>query len=281
MVPENSGGDAVSGSYEMGDAEAGKATEPIEIFAGRFDGNVALVTGAASGIGRATARRLAAEGAAVACCDLNPENVRDVVSEITSAGGTAAAFVCDVTNEQSVIDTVKEAAASLGRINVVCNSAGIGAFAHTDQQSLDGWNKILGVNLTGTFLVCRETLPHLLEGGGVIVNVSSTAGVMGQAYSAAYCASKGGVTMMTKGIAIEYASRGVRCNAVAPGGVNTPLVRNFGLPEGADYKQLDRIMTPMGITTPAEIAGAITYLCSDEASYATGSILSIDGGISA
>ena len=265
----------------IGPSEAGRGTEPERVQKDRFAGKVAFITGAASGIGRATARRIAAEGGAVACADISEEGVNAVANEIKDAGGTAAAFAFNVTEEQSVIDAVAGAAAALGRISVVVNSAGIGGFEHTEKQSFDGWNRILAVNLTGTFLVCRETLPHLLDGGGVIVNLSSTAGVMGQPYSAAYCASKGGVSMMTKAIAIEYADRKVRCNGIAPGGVDTPLVHNFGLPEGADYKQLDRIMTPLGYTTPSEVAGAIAYLSSDEAAYVSGAILSFDGGICA
>lgn len=265
----------------IGRSDAVRGTDPERVQHDRFSGKVAFVTGAASGIGRATARRIAAEGGAVACADIGEDGVTKVVSEITDAGGSAVAVVCNVTEEQSVIDAVRTSAEQLGRISVVVNSAGIGGFEHTENQSFEGWNRILAVNLTGTFLVCRESLPYLLDGGGTIINLSSTAGVMGQPYSAAYCASKGGVSMMTKAIAIEYATKGVRCNGVAPGGVDTPLVHNFGLPEGADYKQLDRIMTPLGYCTPSEVAGAIAYLASDEAAYASGAILSFDGGISA
>ena len=265
----------------LGPSEAGRGTTPERVQVGRFDGKVAIITGTESGIGRASARRLAAEGASVACLDISEEGVSSVVAEITEAGGVAAGFPTDVTDESSVIAAVSGAAERFGRITVVCNSAGIGGFAHTDQQSLEGWNRILAVNLTGTFLVCRESLPHLLDGGGVIVNLSSTAGVIGQPYSAAYCASKGGVSLMTKALAVEFAPRGVRCNAIAPGGVDTPLVHNFGLPEGADFKMLERIMTPLGYTTPSEVAGAVAYLASDEAAYVSGEILSFDGGIAA
>lgn len=264
----------------LGPSDLRRGTEPEHVQRDRFIGKVAVVTGAASGIGRATALRLGAEGAAVACLDLSDEGVSSVVNEIVTAGGVGLAISCNVADESSVISAVTQAA-TLGRINVVCNVAGVGGFAHTQEQSLEGWNRIVGVNLTGTFLVCRETIPYLLDGGGVIVNVTSTAGLMGQPYSAAYCASKGGVSMMTKAIAVEYAGKGVRCNGVAPGGVDTPLVHNFGLPDDADFKQLDRLMTPMGFCTPSEVTGAIVYLASDEAAYATGTILAIDGGISA
>jgi NAD(P)-dependent dehydrogenase (short-subunit alcohol dehydrogenase family) len=171
-------------------------------------------------------------------------------------------------------------AAELGAPNVVCNVAGIGGFAHSTEQSLEGWNRIIAVNLTGTFLVCRATLPHLLVSGGSITNVISTAGVMGQPFSAAYCASKGGAAMLTRALAVEYLESDVRVNGVAPGGVDTPLVHDFGFPEGASFKAFERIMTPKGYCTPAEIASAIAFIASDEAAYATGAILSIDGGLS-
>ena len=255
----------------LGSADADRGTAPEHVQAGRYDGKVAFITGAASGIGRATARRMAAEGAKVACVDIAEAGAIEAAQEINDAGGTAVALRCDITDEASVIDAVEKTVAALGRINVVCNIAGVGGFA----------NQILAVNLTGTFLVCKTTLPVLLDGGGVIINTSSTAGVMGQPYSAAYCASKGGVSMMTRAIGIEYAGKGVRCNAVAPAGVDTPLVHNFGLPADADFKQLDRLMTPLGYSTPSEVAGAICYMASDEAAYASGAILSIDGAISA
>ncbi|HEY1733447.1 MAG TPA: SDR family oxidoreductase, partial [Acidimicrobiales bacterium] len=196
-------------------------------------------------------------------------------------GGRGVPIRCDVTDEASVIDAVAQATSELGPITAVCNVAGIGRFAHTVDQTLDGWEKILAVNLTGTFLVIRATLPNLLAHGGSITNVVSTTGVMGQAYSAAYSASKGGVGMMIKALAVEYVDKGVRINGVAPGGVDTPLVWEFGLPEGADPKQLDRMMTPMGFCSPAEVASAIAYLASDEAAYISGAILSVDGALSA
>lgn len=270
------------------DPDRGTAAEYLS--PGRFAGKAALVTGAGSGIGRATARRLAAEGAAVACLDIAEDAVGAVVAEIAEAadaapewapGGRGIAIRCDVTDEASVQDAVARATADLGPITAVCNVAGIGRFAHTVDQTLEGWNQILAVNLTGTFLVTRATLPNLLAHGGSITNVVSTTGVMGQAYSAAYSASKGGVGMMIKALAVEYVDKGVRVNGVAPGGVDTPLVWEFGLPDGADPKQLERMMTPMGFCSPAEVAAAIVFLASDEAGYVSGAILSIDGALSA
>jgi NAD(P)-dependent dehydrogenase (short-subunit alcohol dehydrogenase family) len=248
----------------------------------RFDAKTAIVTGAGSGIGRATAIRLAVEGAAVACLDVVADNLEETVDALTILGAKAIAYRCDVTEEVEVNRTVDEVASALGRPEVLCNVAGIGLFAHTADMPLSTWNRILAVNLTGPFLMSKAVLPHMLHPrGGSIVNVASTSGLMGAAYSAAYCASKGGVVMLTKAMAIEYAGRGVRVNAVAPGGVDTPLVSKFELPEGADPKHLHRIMSRMGFCTPDQIATAIAFLASDESAYTTGAVLAVDGGITA
>jgi NAD(P)-dependent dehydrogenase (short-subunit alcohol dehydrogenase family) len=274
----------MSPTKRVGESDPNRGTAPEAITPGRYKGRVAIVTGAGSGIGRATARRLAAEGAAVACLDLAEDAIKAVAAEINEeaadAGGSAIALRCDVTDETAVADAVAQSKTELGEVTNLCNIAGIGGFAHTPDQSLSGWDKIIAVNLTGTFLLCREVLPGMIEHGGAIVNTVSTAGVIGQPYSAAYCASKGGVKMLTKALAVEYMARGVRVNGVAPGGVDTPIIHNFGPPEDADFKLIERLMTPIGFAYPHEIAGAFAYLGSHEADYITGAILSIDGAIS-
>ena len=253
--------------------------------------SVAIVTGGGNGIGEAIAKYFIRHGAKVAIVDSSQSNLDRVLEELKDLGGEAIGVQANVTSEAETAKFIKAAIDAFGKLNIVVASAGIirdGTMLTLDKETgkvakkmgLDKWQPVIDVNLTGTFLVCKHTLPQLLDGGGVIINTSSTAGVMGQPYSAAYCASKGGVSMMTRAIAIEYAAKGVRCNAVAPAGVDTPLVHEFGLPEGADFKQLDRIMTPLGYSTPSEVAGAIAYMASDEASYASGAILSIDGAIS-
>jgi NAD(P)-dependent dehydrogenase (short-subunit alcohol dehydrogenase family) len=275
----------MSPTTRVGQADPNRGTAVEVSTPGRYAGKVVLVTGAGSGIGRATARRLAAEGAAVACADVALASVESVAVEINTeaaaAGGKALPIHLDVTNEDEVASVVATIKGELGRITNLCNIAGIGGFAHTPQQSLEGWNKIIAVNLTGTFLTCRAVLPDMIEHGGAIVNTCSTAGIIGQPYTAAYCASKGGVKLLTKSLAVEYMAQGVRVNAVAPGGVDTPIIHDFMPPEDADWKLVERAITPFGFAYPREIAGAFAYLGSDEAAYVTGSIFSIDGAITA
>jgi NAD(P)-dependent dehydrogenase (short-subunit alcohol dehydrogenase family) len=184
-----------------------------------------------------------------------------------------------VADAASVRSAVAAVVHDLGSPQVVCNIAGVGRFAHTVDMPLSDWDRIIAVNLTGTFLVCQATLPHLLETRGNIVNTASTAGIKGQPYSAAYCASKGGVALLTKSLACEYLERGVRVNAIAPGGIETPILEHFAPPEGASRRLMARIETPMGFGTPEEVAALVAYVASDEARYMTGAIVSLDGGV--
>ncbi len=245
----------------------------------RFSDRTAVVTGAGSGIGRAVAERLASEGAAVAVLDVVGASATRTADTIADAGGRAAAYRCDVTDETSVGETMAALGQELGAPSVVCNVAGIGGFYRTDEMPLEKWQQILDVNLTGPFLVCRAALPSVIDSRGSIVNVASNTALMGQAYSAAYCASKAGLLMFSKALAAELLPTGVRVNVVAPGGVDTPLIGAFSLPEGIDPKILEKMMTPMGFSTPAEIAASVAFLASDESSYTTGSVLSVDGGL--
>ncbi|NDE81483.1 MAG: SDR family oxidoreductase, partial [Actinobacteria bacterium] len=171
-------------------------------------------------------------------------------------------------------------------LDVVCNIAGIGHFANSHEETPEWFDRIVSVNLNGTFYVSRYALPHLLKThqqtgiDGVIVNTASTSGLMGAPWSAAYCASKGGVVNLTRALAYEYRGKGVRVNAIAPGGTNTNIVTSFmNLPEGADYKLMGKIMTPMDQAEPDEMANLFAFIASNEGRYMTGSIVVLDGGI--
>jgi NAD(P)-dependent dehydrogenase (short-subunit alcohol dehydrogenase family) len=246
----------------------------------RFQGRVAVVTGAGSGLGRATALRLASEGATVACLDLNRDAAAETAAAIEPSGGRARPYAVDVAQPDPVREAVAALARDLGRPSVLVSCAGTGRFANSHEMPFEDWSRIIAVNLTGTFLMAQACLPHLLEGGGSIVNVASNAGLMGIAYSAAYCASKGGVVNLTRALADEYVGRGVRVNAVAPGGIATPFQQAFrALPPGAEPARIAKLRSPLGMAEPDEVAALIAYVASDEARYMTGAIVSIDGGI--
>lgn len=250
----------------------------------RFGGRTAIVTGAASGIGRATVDRLAAEGAAVLAVDVAAGPLRTAVAESASgaeqagAGGTVVAHTADVSDEDDVRAAIAEAVKRTGRLDVLCNIAGILRTAHSHECPLDQWEQVLRVNLTGTFLCCREALPHLLEAKGTIVNCASTSATFGHPWMAAYAASKGGVAALTQALAVEYAKRGVRVNAVAPGSVESGITTGFTFPEGIDPGLLPRIMSPTGVGQPESVASVVAMLASDDGAHMTGAIVRIDGG---
>jgi NAD(P)-dependent dehydrogenase (short-subunit alcohol dehydrogenase family) len=243
----------------------------------RFSEKSALVTGGASGIGRATALRLATEGASVVAVDVNADLLAKLSVDAQGLSGSIATLVGDVGSEAGVESLVSTSVERLGKLDVVVNVAGVLSFSHTHELTLDEWNRLITINLTGTFLVCRQSLPHLLATHGNIVNLASTAAHRGQPWATAYVASKGGVLALTRALAVEYAAGGLRVNSISPGAIDTPITAAFHLPEGADIKLLNRV-TPLGkFGTPENIAAAIAYVASDEGSHMNGADLLIDG----
>lgn len=244
----------------------------------RFADKVVLITGAASGIGRSTALRLASEGATLSLSDVNLDGLRSAAAECADAGSTVSSSVVNVADEAEVVRMVSETVEEHGRLDVVVNVAGILQFGHTHETSLADFERIISVNLTGTFLVCRETIPHLLGSGGNIVNTASTAALAGHPWTISYSASKGGVAALTKTIAVEYGKQGLRANAVAPGSILTPIQDEFHLPEGADAKLVHRINALDRHRGPEVVASAIAFLGSDDGAHVNGTVLKVDGG---
>ena len=244
----------------------------------RFEGRGALVTGGSSGIGKATAARLLAEGARVAINGRDEERLAEAVREL-APGGEASAIAADVAREDEVTRLVDEALARLGRIDVLVNSAGIdGAGAEALDLSADGWRRVLDVNLTGPFLVAQAVARHMAAaGGGAIVNVASLNGLAAEAGFADYNASKGGLVMLTRSLAVDLVRHNIRVNAVCPGYILTPMTAGYAANPATGAAI--RAAIPMGrVGDPAEVAAAIAFLASDDASYVTGELLVVDGG---
>jgi NAD(P)-dependent dehydrogenase (short-subunit alcohol dehydrogenase family) len=244
----------------------------------RFDGRVALLTGAASGIGRATAVRLAAEGASVVAADVSEDGLAETATLVGEAGGTITTLTGDVSDPTSVEAMVAAAVDAHGRIDVLGNIAGILRFNNLADTTLEEWNRILAVNLTGTFLMCQTAMPHLLETAGNIVNISSTAALAGQPWAAAYSASKGGIMSLSFNLAVEFGRRGVRTNVIAPGSVETPIQDEFFFPEGADTSLVHRVMALDKPRGPEHIASVVAFVASDDGAHMNGSVIRCDGG---
>ena len=244
----------------------------------RFADKVVLITGAASGIGRATAERMASEGATLALSDVNAEGLEETAGTCRAEGAKVTTTVSNVADEDEVRDLVRGVVQEFGRLDSVINVAGILQFKHMHETSLEDFKRIISVNLTGTFLVCREAIPHLLESGGNIVNTASTAALAGHPWTISYSASKGGVAALTQTIAVEYGKQGVRANSVAPGSILTPIQNEFQLPDGGDPKLVHRIMALDEQRGPHVVAGAIAFLASDDAEHVNGTVLKVDGG---
>lgn len=244
----------------------------------RFAEKIALVTGAASGIGRATALRLAQEGASVACIDVDAAGLDETVKQIHALDRRALSVQCDVSDESAVQHAMQQAIDRFGKLDVLCNCAGILRADNSHELKLTDWNRILTVNLTGTFLMCRSAIPHLLETRGNIVNMSSTSALGSHPLMAAYAASKGGILSFTRVLAIEYVKQGLRANCICPGGIQTPLHGQLQFPKGSDFGLLRRAMPWSDFGHPDQVASAVAFLASDDASYMTGIDFRLDGG---
>ncbi len=244
----------------------------------RFEGRVAFVTGAAAGIGRATARRLASEGASLYLVDVAAEGLAETVELCQAEGAPVVGGACDVTSEESVRAGVAECVERFGRLDTLCNIAGILLLDHFENIRLEQFRRVLEVNLVGTFLLTQVALPHLLESKGSIVNTSSTSALAGMPYGAAYGTSKGGVSAFTRTIAVEFGKRGVRCNAVNPGSIKTAMSGPGTVPDDADMKLIARAQPLDRPRGPEVVAAVIAMLASEDGAHINGEEIRVDGG---
>jgi NAD(P)-dependent dehydrogenase (short-subunit alcohol dehydrogenase family) len=255
------------------------------VIMGRVEGKACVVTGAGSGIGQAIAIRLAEEGGTVICVDINPASVAQTVQSIQVMGGSAEAFPADVSNPEQTKAFIHRCVELYGTIDILVNNAGVnlpGIFHEVSDAVID---KTLNVNVKGAMYGSRAAIPHMLrQGSGSIVNISSVNGLVSEPLLTIYSASKGAVVMLTKGIALDYAKQGIRCNCICPGWVDTPI--NYAHAEmlgGLEkvYASIDQFQ-PIGRPgEPREIAHLALFLASDEASFLTGAIITADGGMTA
>lgn len=247
-----------------------------------IDGGVALVSGASSGIGRATAKRFANEGASVVAVDIDVEGGEETISQIDADGGEATFREVDVTDENDLAAAVETAVDTYGGLDFAFNNAGIeGDQVGFSEQDDANWNRVLDINLKGVFYAMREEIPAMLEsGGGAIVNTSSIAGILGFPNLSPYVASKHGVVGLTRSAAVEFSGEDLRVNAVLPGVIDTPMVARAGEEDAESMEQTVAAIPTGRLGQPEEIASAVVWLCSEDASYVTGQPLPVDGGYS-
>ncbi|MEV0973977.1 SDR family NAD(P)-dependent oxidoreductase [Microtetraspora glauca] len=243
----------------------------------RYDGVKVLITGAGSGIGRATAIRLVSEEAAVFAVDRTEDGLAETVRS-ASGPGRIVPHVADVTDEPAVVEAVRAAAAELGGIDVLVNVAGIHKTTPIDTLSVEDLHRLFSVNLVGTALFCREALRHLPDRTGVIVNIASSAATQGNPYMTAYSASKGAVLAFSLSLAAEVVGRGIRVVPISPGTVATPLTSGNVIPDGLDARYFGRIRSLLGSAAPEQIAGVIAFAASPDGGYITGAEIRADGG---
>jgi meso-butanediol dehydrogenase / (S,S)-butanediol dehydrogenase / diacetyl reductase len=239
-----------------------------------LEGKIAFVTGASSGLGAETARLLSRQGATVFGIGRDTARLAEVFGDV--AHGTYASV--DIASAQACRDAIERCVRELGGLDVLINIAGRHQMRRTESMTDDEWTQDLAVNLNGPFHLCRAALPYLLERGGNIVNVSSIAGVEGQAYSAGYCAAKHGLIGLTRALAVEYTADRLRVNAVCPGGMLTPQIEHFTAPENPNYDLIMRTASPRGMMRPLDVANVIAFLASDDAVAVHGAVYRVDNG---
>lgn len=251
----------------------------------RLAGKVALVTGGGTGIGKAIAMAFAREGARVAIAGRRPDKLEEAVREVESRGGEAMAVTCDVSKGKDAEKAVQETAKRFGKLSVLVNNAGVLKVATVEGTSEEEWDQLMEINLKGPFLMCKAALPEFRKaGGGAIVNVGSVLGLIGMKDRAAYCASKGGVTLLTKVVALDHAHENVRANCICPSIVETDLVQGLfaASAEGRALRDLRIASIPLGrMGRPVDVAEMAVFLASDESSWLTGAAIPLDGGLSA
>lgn len=248
---------------------------------GEFTGKAVLITGAASGLGRALSLRFAAEGAQVWAVDLNAEGLAETVEQITAAGRTCGSFCADLALPDNCASAVASAIAAYGKLDVLCNVAGILRFHALKDVSQDTWAALFAVNVTAPFFMMQAAMPHLIETRGNVVNVASTAAFIGQSYTAPYAATKAALLSLTKSLAMEFIKSPVRINAIAPGGMLTEMVQGLEFPAGADTDMILRYCGFRPPSTPEDIVEPVLFLASDRARAVHGACYTADNGITA
>ncbi len=244
----------------------------------RLEGKVAFITGAAAGIGRATAERFAQEGASLYLVDVAAEGLEETAKRCEAEGAEVVFARCDVSSENDVRSNVEACVERFGRLDTLCNIAGILLLDHFGNITADQFRRVLDVNLVGTFMLAQAAMPHLIESKGSIVNTSSTSALSGMPYGAAYGTSKGGVSALTRTLAVEFGKKGVRCNAINPGSIKTAMMGGDALPEDADQRLVMRAMSLGPPRGPEVVAAAIAMLASDDGIHINGEEIRVDGG---